>query len=352
MKTTFMITMAVAAVSTASAYVCPDAQSVSYSCRQLNVFPLVCYNPKLNKDACNEKQCNQPYIDNYAACQCRRSMTEFFEHSVNVEGLIRRCGGGLNNPFGNSGQYRPGQGTATFPVGTPTHPGNGGPSGTLDPNNPATRIYNGTTYYGGQTGVVSGTTRIVSATAVVGSTTILPGTTTWVSGTPGIIRGTSTPSGPSATGKPATRYYNGTTYYGGQTGGVDLATTSAQPLVTSTESPLPITTQSRRVSPGAIAGIVLGLLAAALIAALLAFCWRRKRAAHVATTTTTHIAHAPPRTIVTEKIEPVVVKAVPADQTHYASSVPIASTSSVPVASTSSTTYSSNTGGYNTQPRN
>ncbi|GJJ73707.1 hypothetical protein EMPS_06065 [Entomortierella parvispora] len=400
MKSTFMITAVVAAFSTVSAYVCPDPQSVSYSCKQLNVFPLVCYNPKVNKDECNKKQCNQPYVDNYAACQCRRSTTQFYHHAVNVQGLINRCGGGLNNPFGNPDQYRPGQGTSTFPIGTPTRPGGSGPTGTLDPNdsngNSATRIYNGTTYYGGQTGVVSGTTRIVSATAVVGNTTILPGTTTWVSGTPGIIRGTSTPSGPAATGKPATRYYNGTTYYGGQNGVVSgttrivsataivngttilpgtttwvsgtpgiirgtstpsvgrgtrtgttiVGTTTAQPILAPTDSPFPVTTQSRHISGGAIAGIVLGLLAAALLAGLIGLCWRRTRAAHVASSASTHIAHAPPRTIVTEKIEPVVVKAVPADHTLHGGSVPTGATS------TDSTAYSGNTGGYNTQPHN
>ncbi|KAI8360155.1 hypothetical protein B0O80DRAFT_422798 [Mortierella sp. GBAus27b] len=91
-----------------SAYVCPPPREVVYSCTQLDVFPLICDNPNVNIEACNEVQCNQPYIDNYAACQCLRSRTEFYEHSENVGGLIRRCGGGeLTNPFGDSRQHKP-----------------------------------------------------------------------------------------------------------------------------------------------------------------------------------------------------------------------------------------------------
>lgn len=40
---------------------------------------VVCNNPNGNKDACNAKQCNQTYVDNYAACQCRRSLEQFYE---------------------------------------------------------------------------------------------------------------------------------------------------------------------------------------------------------------------------------------------------------------------------------
>ncbi|KAG0034987.1 hypothetical protein BGZ81_001936 [Podila clonocystis] len=392
MKSLFLVTAAVAVASTASAYVCPDIPTVSYACRQLNVFPLVCYNPRLNVKKCNEKQCNQQYVDYYAACQCRRITIDFYEHSRNVEGLIYRCGGGLTNPYGNSTQYRPGEGTASF---------------TKTANGPvATRIYDGTTYYGGQTTVISGSTRIVSATAVVGQTTILPGTTTWVSGTPGIIRGTSTPSGPLPTG--ATRYYNGTTYYGGQTGvvsgttrivsataivngtwiapgtttwvsgtpgiirgtssqrtgtrtrtGGNGATATAQPVLAPSETPIAITTQG--ISGGAIAGIVLGILGAALLAALLALCWRKKRAAHVAALGSTHIAHEPTRTTVVEKIEPVVVKSVPAAETYHASSVPVAGASGAAYGAnaghggaaydTGNSYNAGNNNGYNTQPR-
>ncbi|KAG9325947.1 hypothetical protein KVV02_005791, partial [Mortierella alpina] len=115
MKLALLVAAILAVGSKASAYVCPSFQDVAYACKQLNVFPLVCYDPKLFVELCNQKQCNQPYIDNYAACQCRRSTTDFYEHAKNVGGLIRRCGGnGLTNPFGDPGQYRPGQGTATY----------------------------------------------------------------------------------------------------------------------------------------------------------------------------------------------------------------------------------------------
>jgi hypothetical protein len=40
---------------------------------------VICDNPNVNIEACNEVQCNQSYIDNYAACQCLRSRTEFYE---------------------------------------------------------------------------------------------------------------------------------------------------------------------------------------------------------------------------------------------------------------------------------
>ncbi|KAF9582087.1 hypothetical protein BGW38_000669 [Lunasporangiospora selenospora] len=182
-----LMLMVATVVPDALAFVCPDAESINYACRQLNVFPLVCYDPSRNVQECNAKQCNQPYIDNYSTCQCRRSMTDFYESSRNVGGLIRRCGGGFTNPYGDSSQYRPGQGTATFPTSA-TATGATGAPGSM------TRIYDGTTYYGGQTGVVSGTTRIVSATAVVGGTTIFSGTTTWVSETPRILSGSSSPA--------------------------------------------------------------------------------------------------------------------------------------------------------------
>lgn len=365
------------------------------------------------------------------------------QHSRNVEGLIRRCGGGFTNPYGNSTQYRPGEGTATF---------------TKTADSPvATRIYDGTTYYGGQTPVISGSTRIVSATAIVGQSTILPGATIWVSGTPGTVRSTSILSGPQATGaytgtryvggttyyggvptvisdstrivsatavvrgttilpgtttwvsgipgiihgtstppspRPtvATRYYNGTTYYGGHTSvvsgttrivrataivngtwiapgtttwvsgtpgiirgtssrrigtrpgtgsviptgtetiirtltctGGNGDTTTAQPVLAPSETPISITTQG--IPGGAIAGIVLGIFGTAILAALLALCWRKKREAHVAALSSTHIAHGPARTTVVEKIEPVVVKPVSAAEPYHASNVPIAGAS-------------------------
>ncbi|CAO3563682.1 unnamed protein product [Mortierella alpina] len=380
MKLALLAAAVIAVGSKVSAYVCPSFQDVAYSCKQLNVFPLVCYNPKLFVEQCNEKQCNQPYIDNYAACQCRRSTTDFYEHAKNVGGLIRRCGGNnLTNPFGDPNQYRPGQGTATFSAtgtasgtasgtaftasGTTSGTNSGTTSGTTSgtasgttsgfvtlsgnpsgtpfpfpvvpiPRNPgdnATRIFNGTTYYGGQTTNISGTTRIVNATAIVNGTTIVSGTTTWVSGTPGIIGGTSTPSAPP------------TQFVSGRTGTTAVVTRTALPIAAPVDEPLNVNTQSTHISGGAIAGIVLGLLGAALLAGLLALCWRKKRAAHVAPAGTTHISHAPTRTVVTEKIEPVVVKSVPANQTAHGALVPD--------ANAASSSYVASTGGYNTQPR-
>ncbi|KAF9118454.1 hypothetical protein BGW39_001165 [Mortierella sp. 14UC] len=205
---------------------------------------MTCNNSNVNVVSCNEKQCNQPYIDNYAACKCRRSLTLFYEHSVNVEDLLRRCGvAGLTNSFGNPYQYRPGQGTQTFvPSGTSVIGGVGG----------ATCIFNGTTYYGDSTTVISGTTRIVSATAVVNSTWIAPGT-------PGIVSGAST---------------------------IWVGTQTAAPIEApaATETVKPIRQQDNRMSGGAIAGSVIGSLAAIALASLLGWCWRKKRAEHTTLT--------------------------------------------------------------------
>ncbi|KAG0320170.1 hypothetical protein BG000_003680, partial [Podila horticola] len=155
----------------------------------------------------------------------------------------------------------PGEGTATF---------------TKTAKGPiATRIYDGTTYYGGQTSVVSGTTRILSATAIVNGTWIAPGTTTWVFGTPGIIRGTSSrrtgtrtctgsviPTGTETIIRTRTRTRTRTVGNG--------ATTTAQPVFAPSATPVSIITQG--ISGGAIAGTVLGILGAAVIAGLLALC--------------------------------------------------------------------------------
>ncbi|KAG0340254.1 hypothetical protein BG000_000326 [Podila horticola] len=177
MRSSF-ITAAIVAVSTSSvyAYQCPDTTSINQSCSSISVFPLVCNNPNANKEACNAKQCNQSYIDNYAACQCRRNPDQFYEHSANVDGLLKRCGvAGLTNPYG---------------------------------------------------------------------------------------------------------------------------------------SPVPVQKQSSKISGGAIAGIVIGCLAALAIAGLLAWCWRKKRHQHTAVYNehSTYDNRGPTRTVVTEKIEPVVVK--------------------------------------------
>ncbi|KAF9338680.1 hypothetical protein BGZ91_008208 [Linnemannia elongata] len=187
MKVT-LILAAVITASSVSAYQCPDTASVNSSCRQISVSPLVCNNPNVNKDACNAKQCNQAYIDNYSACQCRRSPNMFYEHSANVEGLLRRCGlSTLSNPYGSPNQYRPGQGTQIFgPITSATSTAGSGV---------VTRVYNGTTYYGGSNTVISGTTRWAGATVIYNGTRI-NGATTWISGTPSIIRGTSTRTAP------------------------------------------------------------------------------------------------------------------------------------------------------------
>ncbi|KAF9935300.1 hypothetical protein FBU30_004875 [Linnemannia zychae] len=321
-----LIVALLATLAVVNAYTCPDTPAINAACRAISVFPLTCSNPNVNVEGCNERQCSQAYIDNYAACQCRRSRTLLYEHSVNVEGLIRRCGiAGLTNPFGNSNQYRPGQGTQTF---LPTNNQDGG-------DGRATRIYDGTTYYGG-------------------TETVISGTTTWVSDTPGIIRGTST---------------------------VWVATQTAAPIkapeATPVETVKPIIEQDNSMSGGAIAGAVLGSLAAAILAGLLGWCWRKKRAEHTTfySNSSTIILdngapRAPTRTVVTEKIEPVVVKSVPTTTTTHAtepmtsttyptngnSSGNYSATTAVITYSTTSnpTTYSTSTtttDGYNTQPR-
>ncbi|KAK3845326.1 MAG: hypothetical protein J3R72DRAFT_472593 [Linnemannia gamsii] len=308
-----LIVTLLATVAVVNAYTCPATPAINTACRSISVFPLTCNNPSVNVVACNEKQCNQTYIDNYAACQCRRSPTLFYEHSVNVEGLLRRCGvAGLTNPFGNPFQYRPGQGTQTFvPSSRSDAPGSG---------SVVTRIFSGTTYYGGSATVISGTTRIVGATAVVNSTWIAPGTTTWASNTPGIVNGTST---------------------------VWVGTRTAAPAVAPSpvETVKPIKEQDNSMSGGAIAGTVIGSLAAIALAGLLGWCWRKKRAQHTTlysnpstTIVDTNTARAPTRTVVTEKIEPVVVKSVPTTNTH--------------VVAPGTTAYSTSNTGYNTNTHN
>ncbi|KAF9920501.1 hypothetical protein FBU30_009678 [Linnemannia zychae] len=289
-----LILAAIVAATSVSAYQCPDTNAVNSACRQISVSPLVCNNPNVNKEACNVKQCNQKYIDDYSACQCRRSPTQFYEHSANVEGLLRRCGlMTLNNPYGDPDQYRPGQGTKVFTTATSS-----AQAGV------ATHIYNGTTYYGGTNTVIAGTTRWVSATVIHNGTRI-NGRTTWIFGTPSIIRGTGPLTG---TAVPATTH-PGSTMIVTST----IATRSAAPVEGGTATPTPVQTQSNgRISGGAIAGIVLGCLGALALAGLLAWCWRRKRSQHTATYSNTTSAYdqsrGPTRTVITEKIEPVVVK--------------------------------------------
>ncbi|KAF8932777.1 hypothetical protein BGZ52_009389 [Haplosporangium bisporale] len=227
-----------AAASTSSVYVyqCPDTTSVSQACRSLRVHPLFCNNPNVNRDACNAKQCNQIYIDNYAACQCHRSPEQFYEHSVNIEGLLRRCDvASLTNPYGNLYQYR------------------------------------------------AGTIRV---TSVVGFTT-------------------------------------------------------AAPIAGSTASPVPVNNQSK-LSGGAIAGVVIGCLAAVALAGLLAWCWRKKRHEHTAVYDqhSTYDNHEPTRTVVTEKIEPIVVKA---GTTNFNTSTPGNTPYTTSMTATPANNYSTGT---------
>ncbi|KAG9065598.1 hypothetical protein KI688_001887 [Linnemannia hyalina] len=248
-----VIVTLLATVAVVNAFTCPATPAINTACTAIGVVPLLCSNPKVNVAACNEKQCTQTYIDNYAACQCRRSPTLFYEHSVNVDGLLRRCGvAGLTNPFGNPYQYRPGQGTQTFSA----------------------------------------------------------------------------------------------------SGGSGIATTIAQPIEATSATPVPtvvpVAQQDYYMSGGAIAGTVLGSLAAFAFAGLLGFCWRKERAQHAAlysnpstNSVDTNVARAPSRTVVTEKIEPVVVRSVPTTNTHV---VPPGMTT---YSNPSSNTYNSTNSGYN-----
>ncbi|KAF9426350.1 hypothetical protein BGZ94_006644 [Podila epigama] len=279
MKSILLVAAVALASSTAQAvFVCPERPAVNDACRVISVFPLVCNNPKVNIAECNARQCTQAYVDNYAICQCRRSPEQFYEHSNNVQGLLRRCGiASLNNPYGSPFHYRPGQGTKLFlPTATANPPAVSG----------WTQVHHGTTYYGGHTTGIDGFTRIVSATAIVNGTTLVGGTTTWISSTPGVVSATST--------------------------GFVVATGTAAPLVGPTETPIPIEKKSKKLSGGAIAGIVLGCLAAIALACLLGWCWRKKRSQHTTVynqhTYDAHHNTGPTRTVVTEKIEPVVVK--------------------------------------------
>ncbi|KAG0214670.1 hypothetical protein BGX28_001708 [Mortierella sp. GBA30] len=306
----YVFTIIVAASSIASAYVCPSSQDINNACKQLNVFPLVCHDPKVFVDLCNQKQCSQNYIDNYAACQCRRNMSDFYEASS-----FHFYGNFLGYYYLRSSSDSP---FPLIPVPVPPNTGNN-----------TTRIYNGTTYYGGQIEMVSGTTLIVNATVVVNGTATVSGTTTWFSGTPGIINGTSS-SAPWNT--PTTRFITATftgttetmTSVTGGGGSSKLGSRTVQPILapSSSDAPIAINNQSSYISGGAIAGIVLGLLGASILATLLALCWRKKRAEHVAPVGRTHISHAPTRTVVTEKIEPVILKKGQEDQVAHGDSVP------------------------------
>ncbi|KAI1315807.1 hypothetical protein EDD11_000302 [Mortierella claussenii] len=289
-----LIFATLAVASTASAYQCPAAAAINQSCHSTNVAPLICHNSNVNAEACNAKQCTQTYIDNYAACQCHHSTTDFSVSSVKVEGLLKRCGmAGLKNPYGDPNQYRSGKGTQKFAV--------------IDDAPPVLAV---------------------------------PGTPT------------------------------------------------AAPIASPTETAAPVG-PTHHISKGAIAGIVLGILAATALAFVLGFCWRRTRGDHTAAYHNTgygaagaHDGRGPSRTVVTEKIEPVVVKSVPGTGAAGSSSynnaaTGVGGTSSTHIPGTTSTNYNTssvpasnlnqtsttgihptgtsynttNTAGYNTQPR-
>ncbi|KAG0267480.1 hypothetical protein BG011_004514 [Mortierella polycephala] len=163
---------------------------------------------------------------------------------VNVEGLIRRCGGGFINPFGDSNQYDP----------TPS-----------------------------------------ASSTSLSTSKVVPGT--------GITTNTAVPR----------------------------TSTAALPFVSPSEIPLGVMSES--ISGGAIAGTVIGILAAASLVGLLALCWCKKHA----------VSHGPTRTTMTKMTEPVVVKIFPANQTHHYASA------SVPDGIAPS--YVANNGGYNGQQR-
>ncbi|KAF9370710.1 hypothetical protein CPB97_002529 [Podila verticillata] len=183
-----------------------------------------------------------------------------------------------------------------------------------------TQAWGGITYYGGIATVIDGTTRWVGATAVVRGT-LVGGTATWVSGSPGINGGTSRVVG----------------------------STTAAPIVGPTESPMPVNNQSK-LSGGAIAGIVLGCLAALALVGLLAWCWRKKRHQHTAVYNqdSTYDNRGPTCTVVTEKIEPAVVKA---GTTNYNTSTPGNTTYTTSPTTTPVNSYSTGTNyGSNTRP--
>ncbi|KAG0292034.1 hypothetical protein BGZ98_002762 [Dissophora globulifera] len=87
------------------------------------------------------------------------------------------------------------------------------------------------------------------------------------------------------------------------------STRTAEAIVGPLETTVEIT--STHISGGSIAGIVLGLIAATIIAILLALCWRKKRHEHEVVYNNYAYDYDPRghgRTVVTEKIEPVVVR--------------------------------------------
>ncbi|KAG0360963.1 hypothetical protein BGZ54_009313 [Gamsiella multidivaricata] len=149
-------------------------------------------------------------------------------------------------------------------------------------------------------------------------------------------------------------------------------------------SPVPVY-DDHHISRGSIAGIVLGILALTALAALLGLCWRKRRHNHRAfhydnygntggygnnggygnTGGYGNDAHrSPSRTVVTEKIEPVVVKsgpnagsstAAPAGAGaggYHNTTAPGAGANNYNTGGVNTNPTSTTAGGYSTQPRN
>ncbi|KAF8947786.1 hypothetical protein BGZ47_007850 [Haplosporangium gracile] len=216
-----VLTALVVTASTASAFVCPSPTDIAYACKQLNISL----------------------------------------HSRNIEGVIKRCIRGLNNPYDNSSQYPPDDGSGT-------------------------RHFHGTTYYGGSTQAIDGITRIIGVTTKSSSSVAtIPTSSTPASRIPISVATVITRIQSSASFVVTSTVRTHTTNAVVTT---QVGTTSAQPIVTPTG--IPITTQSKRISGGAIVGAVLRIFG---FTGLLGWCWRRGRAAHViAVSSTTHVGHA------------------------------------------------------------
>ncbi|KAF9351116.1 hypothetical protein BGX26_010801 [Mortierella sp. AD094] len=78
--TAFAVAALAPAAASASVYQCPNSTIVSEACHQLDGIPLSCFNLSKSGSGCNTLQCNQAYIDNYVACQCRHGSTKLYEY--------------------------------------------------------------------------------------------------------------------------------------------------------------------------------------------------------------------------------------------------------------------------------